>query len=744
MRCPRVPVMPDSFTIDDMVFVPVPNGGRKVSLFSYHGDAILFRVPSRVVYCQNEYEVVAIGDIRDAADDCPESDSDYVLPWFSDIVRSIFVADSVRILGRIYAKNLFFVSMGDNVTELLPRAFMGCPSIREVVFPESIIEIPDGLFQSCSELRHITIPDRVTRIGDMAFKSCTRLFSIDLPDSLRTIGNGAFFGCESLHHVSLRNGLTGIGRFAFHGCALQHVIIPETVSDIGERAFGGCSALRYLTFDNDTIPLDAFDGSTCVESVSIGPKVREIPDDAFCDWSRLMSVSLSEGLESIGECAFGSCPIRHIHIPGTVSLIGFSAFHRCSDLKTISVSTDNETYISYDGCLYDRGMMTLYLCPEGREGSVTIPAGVGTIDSCAFELCRLVTDISMSDDVVSIGMSAFEECTSLRSVRLSQSIDVLPFAVFANCESLEDVSLDCVESIGQDSMMGCLSLRELYIPDSVSEIDRKAFRLCSSLETVRLGRNVSYIAAYAFLECDSLAWVDVDSENPYFISVDGVVYTKDMKELVFHPPAMDIDSYVLPSTVEVVRAGAFIGCSGLRHLYVEEGNSEYVSVNGAIYTRDLTELVRYPVTDERGVVIRKGVEHILNDAFSSLGMESVVLPKGLRTIGGYAFFRCGGLRDILVPKSLKVLEQCSFYGCTSLRTIRFETGCDSIAVEGSAFGMCSADIGLEPEDDSVEMDFFEISGTEEVELSPMGLCVFEGVLGFGWYPSGSERCRSIV
>ena len=44
----------------------------------------------------------------------------------------------------------------------------------------------------------------------------------------------------------------------------------------------------------------------------------------------------------------------------------------------------------------------------------------------------------------------------------------------------------------------------------------------------------------------------------------------------------------------------------------------------------------------------------------------------------------------------------------------------------------------------MEMDFFEISGTEEVELSPMELCVFEGVLGFGWYPSGSERCRSIV
>jgi hypothetical protein len=77
----------------------------------------------------------------------------------------------------------------------------------------------------------------------------------------------------------------------------------------------------------------AFGECTSLREISIPHAVKAIKDRAFCQCSQLSVVILGEGLEEIGEDAFHECTSLHeIVIPQAVRDIKDSAFHGCSSL----------------------------------------------------------------------------------------------------------------------------------------------------------------------------------------------------------------------------------------------------------------------------------------------------------------------------------------------------------------------------------------------------------------------------
>jgi len=86
-------------------------------------------------------------------------------------------------------------------------------------------------------------------------------------------------------------------------------------------------------------------------------------------------------------------------------------------------------------------------------------------------------------------------------------------------------------------MFGLDSLVSVTIPPSVTNIEFRAFEYCSSLTSINLSSGVTSFDVSAFGGCDSLAFFDVASDNTAYSVIDGVLFNKDATELMRYPPA---------------------------------------------------------------------------------------------------------------------------------------------------------------------------------------------------------------
>ena len=266
-------------------------------------------------------------------------------------------------------------------------AFFNCP-ITSITIPASVTSIGGLAFEQCSNLTSITIPATVTSIGVGAFTNCglqTVVFGSG--SSLKTIGGHAFYQCGALTEIDIPLSVTSIGEFAFYGCGrLTDITIPEGVTSIGDYAF-------------------AYSGLT---SITIPPRVT-----------------------SIGESAFaGTTGLTEITIPASVTSIGESAFNVCSSLTSITVSSDNLSYASEGGILYNKEKTVFVHVPQAIS-EVTIPKGVETIGDSAFGERASLTSITISATVTSIGVWTFFACSSLTSITIPATVESIGESAFA-------------------------------------------------------------------------------------------------------------------------------------------------------------------------------------------------------------------------------------------------------------------------------------------------------------------------
>ena len=212
------------------------------------------------------------------------------------------------------------------------------------------------------------------------------------------------------------------------------VEIPATVTD-GDVTYSVTSIDGY-----------SFEGCSGLTSVTIPTSVTSIGNDAFCGCSGLTSVT----------------------IPPSVTSIGVYVFSDCSGLTEINVSASNTKYQSIDGILYNKAGDILICCPEGKKGSVTVPASVTSFGDYAFYDCSGLTSVTIPTSVTSIGNDAFENCSGLTSVT---------------------------------------------IPTSVTSIGMWAFDR-SGLTGVTIPASVTSIGGWAFYDCSGLTSVTVKSKTP--------------------------------------------------------------------------------------------------------------------------------------------------------------------------------------------------------------------------------------
>ena len=357
----------------------------------------------------------------------------------------------------------------------------------------------------------------------------------------------------------------------------------------------------------------------------------------------ITSVSLPDGLTSIGSSAFSYCSsLSSVTIPNSVESIRNYAFYECSSLTSVTIpnSVTSIGWYAFSSC--------------SSLTSVTIPNSVTSIGDYAFSSCSSLTSITIHESVTSIGNWAFSDCRSLTSLTIPNRVTSIGDCAFRNCSSLTSMVVEegntiydsrdncnaIIETATNTLIAGCQST---IIPNSVTSIGKFAFSYCTFLTSLTIPNSVTSIGDYAFLHCPSLT------------------------------------SITIPESVTSIGERAFYACTFAKDKFINNSSLDAESNDywgATIVDQDIDGLLiqNDTVIGYRGhkdtIVIPDGVLAIADDVFRyNSKIKSVTIPNSVTSIGERAFGGCSSLTSITIPESVTTMGNHAFHDCDSLTSI---------------------------------------------------------------------------
>ncbi|MEG1869101.1 MAG: leucine-rich repeat domain-containing protein, partial [Clostridiales bacterium] len=348
------------------------------------------------------------------------------------------------------------------------------------------------------------------------------------------------------------------------------------------------------------------------------------------------------------------------------------------------------------------GGVEITKCPYSATGIMNIPENiegypVTSIGYRAFYGCTGLTTISIPSGVRAINDDAFYGCKGLTSINVAdgntnyRSVDGVLFNesktefVFypTGKKGAYTIPTD-VTTIGDNAFRGCAGLTTVAIPAGVTTIGWSAFDGCSGLTTVTIPGSVTTIGRDDFSGCTGLTSINVADGNPTYSSVDGVLFNKDKTKLIKYPEGKK-GAYTIPTGVTTI--DDFSGCTGLTTVTIPNS----VTTIGDVAFRGCTGLTT--------VTIPYGVTSIGGFTFyGCTGLTTVDIPASVTTIGRDAFFGCSGLTTVTIPSGVTTIGSYAFYGCSGLTTVTIPRGV--ITIGGSAFRGCMGLTSINVADDN--------------------------------------------
>lgn len=658
-----------------------------------------------IVISRNEIQPMsALKFVGEEADIEPISTSTITYTTDDGNIVDIFTTEGFGAghISNVYdtANNIGTITFDGEITTIPAEAFLVCTNLTSVQIPNSVTTISEKAFYGCNYMEKIIIPESITHIAETAFEGCSgeahiscnvndkafvgALFTkVILDDCVTSLGQECFMDCTELKEVVLSKGLTSIPYCAFQNTAIESIIIPNTITVLEEGAFYQCGKLKHI---------------------SLPDSVDVIGQAAFADCTSLTEIQMPTNMSSIGESAFSGCTsLIECIIPEGVTSIEEKLFHGCVNLKSLSLPS---TLTSLSGAFYNCGKLTrlnltdiniwLRLIPKNVSGflggqhpfsdspggniyvngelltDLVIPNNILKINGYLFQNCTSLRSLTIGSRVTEIGDSAFNGCRNLSSITFSKSttkygnyafydtgiteITITPNmanantgkGLFKSCINLskviiqEGVTMIPVAMFGGDSV-GCDNLTSVTIPTSVKTIGDYAFQSARSLRTIKLHDDITAIGFGAFKGC---------------ISMEEITLPKNLtvvKRDLFNG-CTNLKKVNLYNDITSIEQNAFTDCHVLENLTLPQ-NLTTIGSAAFCYCYSL-----------KYINIPNGVKTIGSQVFVASGLEEVVLPETLETIG-YRAFDCP-IRTIIIPSSVIDIK-AAFSGATKLESAYF-------------------------------------------------------------------------
>ena len=174
-----------------------------------------------------------------------------------------------------------------------------------------------------------------------------------------------------------------------------------------------------------------------------------------------------------------------------------------------------------------------------------------------------------------------------------------------------------LQSIQQEAFSFCTSMTSITIPDSVTFLDASICAFDDELTYAYIGGSKNagmYINSNApFRCCEKLEYIHVSPDNIALTEKDGVLYNKEMTELIEYPAGKKDKSYTVESTTMAIFQFA---------------------IENALY------------------------------------LEEIILPEGLETLGDIVFWHCKSLKSLTIPSTVTYIADPPGIGCSQLAYIK--------------------------------------------------------------------------
>ena len=451
-----------------------------------------------------------------------------------DKLTTISIPNSVTSIGNEVFDNctgLSSVTIGENIANVSSSIFRHSTNITSVVWNakqgdkwEYYSRYSNPFSQSCNNITSFTFGDKVESIPAYLCYGMNKLTTITIPENVKNIGSAAFQECENITSVTWNakacqnwnnyssgdapfysaNG-SNITTFTFGDkvdsipdglcekmTKLTSVIIPESVKSIGASAFSGCTDLSSAVMGSNVTKIgnNAFYNCWGLAYLHIPNSVKMIGDNAFYNCYSLTSISIPNSVTRIGSGAFAGCNgITSINIPESVTDVGNSAFVGCARLTSV-VWNAKRCNTEYNGTY-----TPFYSYYGSGDNPITSFTFGDNVESIPSNLCRgldKLTDITIPENVTSIGRNAFYRCWGLTSVVWNakncggwEGRDYAPFTD-ARSSITSFTFGDKVDSIPDYLCYEMSKLSSITIPASVTGIGAGAFAICNNLTSCTL------------------------------------------------------------------------------------------------------------------------------------------------------------------------------------------------------------------------------------------------------------------
>ena len=478
---------------------------------------------------------------------------------YCPVLEYVKLSDSIEVLPPIFPfSGIKEVGWPANLKIIEHDVFYGCESLRSICFPASVVLIEDCLLSSCINLESVTVDPlnpvyhsagnciietetktiiagcnssvipadgSVTTIGWNAFNDMS-FSSITIPSTITRIQPGAFDYCENLTDVYYLGTEAEWKKVTIERG--NEKLLNATIHFLGDQDVNYSQGLVFTSYGNGTCYISG--RGTCTDADLIipalspdGDRVTRIKNETFANCSWLTSVTIPEGVTSLGEGAFKSCKnLTSVSIPDSMQTVSKDVFTGCTKLFQIE---NGVKYVDDWAVGYVTGMTEAKL-REGTKG----------IAECAFVQCDSMIALSIPESVMYIGQYAFSGCTALESIyynarELHHSFSDYNFVFYdagKNGGGIEVVIGACVERIPAQIFSPYYSYStdySVHAPKIVSVVFEEgsvckaiygsAFRGCRNLKTIILPEGLTYLDGSAFSGCSSLTSLPIPDSVTY-------------------------------------------------------------------------------------------------------------------------------------------------------------------------------------------------------------------------------------
>ena len=389
-----------------------------------------------------------------------------------------------------------FVDIGPQGVEIEPAeiAVGETKQLSYKVYPASMQDIDLEWSSSDESVATVNEKGEVTGVSDGTVRITATAFSRLSSYCMVTVGQGVpternFGECENLGEIfTTADGLwwkvsgpdtvlllpenNKTQNYSGSYSSMAEIVVPATVSYAGK------------TYRVTAIAAEAFYFNMKTTSVTLPEGLETIGNAAFFFASGLTSLNLPDSVKSIGTMALNGVSKAPLTIPASVEFIGDSAFSGSG-----VVGGDFPESLNYIG-------EKAFLNCKGLT-SITLPSGVETYGANIFYGCTNVTYVELPQNMEKIPNGLLWNCTGLKRIYIPSSVREIGNAAFYG-SGLEKLNLpDGLQKIDQWAFCST-KLKEIVIPDSVETIEFRAFIYCDGVENCVVGSGVKEIGQDAF------------------------------------------------------------------------------------------------------------------------------------------------------------------------------------------------------------------------------------------------------